>query len=148
MAYSIKCKWRSLQPKNGHFEQSYISKITFTAGNYAVFNNFLISVKYKLKLPAKLKIDVPSLKYTDGMNKQIQDDRAFSLLHEELFQMFVLCIPQYLLSKSWKKVGSPEKFGRKRGANVLRDLTKKSVNFSTSGTSKIRLLIFFGEVDQ
>ena len=47
-----------------------------------------------------------------------------------------------------KKLRSPEKFGRKRGSNFLRDLTEKSVNFSTLATSNIRLLLVFGEEDQ
>ena len=47
-----------------------------------------------------------------------------------------------------KKLGSPEKFGRKRGVKLLRDLTEKSVNFSTLATSNIRLLLAFGEEDQ
>ena len=47
-----------------------------------------------------------------------------------------------------KKLGSLGKFGRERGLNFLRDLTKKSVNFSALITSNIRLLLFFGEEDQ
>ena len=38
-----------------------------------------------------------------------------------------------------KTLGSPGKFGRKRG---------ESVNFSTLATSNIRLLLVFGEEDQ
>ena len=46
------------------------------------------------------------------------------------------------------KLGSPGKFGRKRGVKLLRDLTEKSVNFGTLATSNIRLLLVFGEEDQ
>ena len=34
------------------------------------------------------------------------------------------------------------------GVKVLRDLTEKSVNFSTLATSNIKLLLSFGEVDE
>ena len=41
--------------------------------------------------------------------------------------------------KIWEKAG---------GVKLLRDLTEKSVNFSTLATSNIRLLLVFGEEDQ
>ena len=45
-----------------------------------------------------------------------------------------------------KQLGSPENFGQKQrgggGGKCLRNLTKKSVNFSTLATSNIRLLLF------
>ena len=47
-----------------------------------------------------------------------------------------------------KKLGSPGKFGEKVGVKLLRDLTEKSVNFSTLATSNIRLLLVFGKEDQ
>ena len=47
-----------------------------------------------------------------------------------------------------KKVGVTRKIWEKAGVKVLRDLTKKSVNFSTLATSNISLLLFFVEVDQ
>ena len=46
-----------------------------------------------------------------------------------------------------KKSGSQGKFGR-AGVKLLRDLTEKSVNFSSLATSNIRLLLGFGEEDQ
>ena len=46
-----------------------------------------------------------------------------------------------------KKLGSPGKFGRKRGS-VLRDLTEESANFSALATSDIKLSLCFAEVDQ
>ena len=49
--------------------------------------------------------------------------------------------------KILKKIGVTGKIGRKR-VKLLRDLTEKSVNFSTLATSNIRLLLFFGEEDQ
>ena len=50
---------------------------------------------------------------------------------------------QYL-GKNW---GHRESFGES-GVKLLRDLTEKSVNFSTLATSNIRLLLVFGEDDQ
>ena len=47
-----------------------------------------------------------------------------------------------------KKIGVTGKIGGKAGVKLLRDLTKKSVNFSTLATSNIRLLLFFGGEDQ
>ena len=44
-----------------------------------------------------------------------------------------------------KKIGVTGKIWEKAGVKLLRDLTEKSVNFSTLATSKIRLLLFFGE---
>ena len=48
------------------------------------------------------------------------------------------------LKKNWGHWEIWEKVGVK----LLRDLTKKSVNFSTLATSSIRLLLGFGEEDQ
>ena len=48
------------------------------------------------------------------------------------------------LKKSW---GHQENLG-KVGVKLLTGLTEKSVNFSTSATSNIRLLLVFGEEDQ
>ena len=62
-----------------------------------------------------------------------------------------ICVmhPLDLLSKSCKKkLGSQEKFGRKRGSKFYRDLKEKSANFSTLATSNIKLLLFFGEEGQ
>ena len=47
-----------------------------------------------------------------------------------------------------KNVGVTGKIWEKAGVKVLRDLTEKSVNFSTLATSNIRLLLVFGEEDQ
>ena len=41
-----------------------------------------------------------------------------------------------------KKLGSPGKFWEKAEVKLLRDLTEKSVNFSTLATSNIRFLLF------
>ena len=46
------------------------------------------------------------------------------------------------------KLGSSEKIWEKAGVKLSRDLTEKSVNFSTLATSNIRLLLVFGEEDQ
>ena len=70
------------------------------------------------------------------------------LLHKELPQILVLCFPEYLLSKFWKKIGVTGKIWEKAGVKLLRDLTEKSVNFSTLATFNIRLLLVFGEEDQ
>ena len=56
--------------------------------------------------------------------------------------------PSVPVVKILKKLGSLGKYGRKRGVKLLRDLTEKSVSFSTLPTSNIRLLLFFGEEDQ
>ena len=47
-----------------------------------------------------------------------------------------------------KKIGLTGKIWEKAGVKLLRDLTEKSVNFSTLATSNIRLLLVFGEEDQ
>ena len=47
--------------------------------------------------------------------------------------------------KILKKIGATGKIWEKAGVKLLRDLTEKSVNFSTLATSSIRLLLFFGE---
>ena len=41
-----------------------------------------------------------------------------------------------------KEIGVMEKIWEKAGVKLLRDLTEKSVNFSTLATSNIRLLLF------
>ena len=47
-----------------------------------------------------------------------------------------------------KRIGVTGKIWEKAGVKLLRDLTEKSVNFSTLATSSIRLLLVFGEEDQ
>ena len=47
-----------------------------------------------------------------------------------------------------KEIGVTRKIWGKVGVKLLRDLTEKSVNFSTLATSNIRLLLGFGEEDQ
>ena len=49
-----------------------------------------------------------------------------------------------ILEKKW---GHGENLGESR-VKLLRDLTEKSVNFSTLATFNIRLLLVFGEQDQ
>ena len=46
------------------------------------------------------------------------------------------------------KIGVTGKIWEKAGVKLLRDLTEKSVNFSTLATSNIRLLLVFGQEDQ
>ena len=48
------------------------------------------------------------------------------------------------LEKNWVT----GKILEKAGVKLLRDLTEKSVNFSTMATSNIRLLLVFGVEDQ
>ena len=47
-----------------------------------------------------------------------------------------------------EKIGVTGKIWGNTGVKLLRDLTEKSVNFSTLATSNIRLLLVFGEKDQ
>ena len=47
-----------------------------------------------------------------------------------------------------KKFGVTGKIWEKAGVKLLRDLTEKSVNFSTLATSRIKLLLVFAEEDQ
>ena len=75
-------------------------------------------------------------------------DRAFSLLHQELPQILVLCFPLVPVVKILKKIGVTGKIWEKAGVKLLRDLTEKSVNFCTLVTSNIRLLLVFGEEGQ
>ena len=82
-----------------------------------------------------------------------KDDRVFSLLHQELPQILVLYFPRspwlplVPVVKILKKIGVTGKIWEKAGVKLLRDLTEKSVNFSTLATSN-RLLLVFGEEDQ
>ena len=50
--------------------------------------------------------------------------------------------------KTLKKNGVTRKIWEKAGAKLLKDLTEKSVNFSTLATFNFRLLLVFGEEDQ
>ena len=50
--------------------------------------------------------------------------------------------------KILKKIRVTGKIWEKARVKLLRDLTEKSVNFSTLATSSIRPLLFFGEEDQ
>ena len=78
----------------------------------------------------------------------LKDDRAFSLLHQHLHEILVICFPKCLLSKAQKKIwGHRENLGES-GLKVLRDLTLKSVNFNALATSDIKISLFFGEVDK
>ena len=79
-------------------------------------------------------------------NLIFKDDRAFRLLHQEIPQIFVLCSLTTCCQNLETKTGVTGKIWEKTGLYVLRDLTEKSVNFST--TCNIRLLLFFGKVDQ
>ena len=45
--------------------------------------------------------------------------------------------------KIFTKIGVTEKIWEKVGVKLLRDLTEKSINFSTLAACNIRLLIFF-----
>ena len=56
--------------------------------------------------------------------------------------------PLVSVVKILKKLVPPGKFERKRGVKLLRDLTEKSVNFSTLATFNIRLLLFYGKEDR
>ena len=77
-----------------------------------------------------------------------KDNRAFSLLHQELPQIFGIMLPLVPVVKILKKIGVTGKIWEKAGVKLLRDLTEKSVNFSTLATSNIKLLLVFGEEDQ
>ena len=57
-------------------------------------------------------------------------------------------LPLVPVVKIVKKIGVTGKIWEKVGVKLLRDLTEKSVNFSTLATSNIRLLLVFGEEDQ
>ena len=52
-------------------------------------------------------------------NSNVKDDRAFRLLYEELLQIFVLCIPQYLLSKKYLE----KKWGLRKNLRESGDLS-------------------------
>ena len=88
----------------------------------------------------------PSL-YGFSLNR-VKDDRAFSLLNQGVPQILVLCFLSVPAVKILKKIGVTGKIWKKARVKLLRDLTEKSVNFSTSVTSNIRLLLVFGEEDQ
>ena len=57
-----------------------------------------------------------------------------------------LTIPVVKILK--KKFGVTGKIWEKAGVKLLRDLTEKSVNFSTLATSSIKLFLLFAEEDQ
>ena len=50
--------------------------------------------------------------------------------------------------KILKKIGVTGKFWEKAGVKLLKDLTEKSVNFSTLVTSNVKFSLFCGEEDQ
>ena len=52
------------------------------------------------------------------------------------------------LSTSRKKIRVTGKIWEKAVVKLLRDLAENSINFSTLGTSNIRLLLFFGKENQ
>ena len=72
----------------------------------------------------------------------------FSLLHQGTPSDFGVMLPLVPIVKILKKNGVTGKIWEKAGVKLLRDLTEKSVNFSTLATSNIRLLLVFGEEDQ
>ena len=80
----------------------------------------------------------------------VKDDRAYSLLHQELPQIWYYASLSTCCQNLEKKIGVTGKIWEKAGVKFLRDLTEKSVNFSirTLATSNIRLLLVFGEEDQ
>ena len=61
---------------------------------------------------------------------------------------FGIMLPLVPVVKILKTLGVTGKIWEKVGVKLLRDLTEKSVNFSTLATSNIRLLLVFGEEDQ
>ena len=61
---------------------------------------------------------------------------------------FGIMLPLVHVVKILKKNGVTGKIWEKAGVKLLRDLTEKSVNFSTLATSNIRLLLVFDEEDQ
>ena len=52
------------------------------------------------------------------------------------------------IAKILKKIGVTGKIFGESGGQTFKDLTEKSVNFSTLTTSDIGFLLFFGEEDQ
>ena len=75
------------------------------------------------------------------------DDRAFNLLHQELPQIWYYASLSTCCQNLEKNWGHGE-IWEKAGVKLLKDLTEKSVNFSTLATFKIRLLLVLGEQDQ
>ena len=59
-----------------------------------------------------------------------------------------IMLPLVPVVKILKKIGVTGKIWEKAGVKLFRDLTEKSVNFSTLATSNIRFLLVFGEEDQ
>ena len=78
----------------------------------------------------------------------IKDDRAFSLLIRNSFRFWYYASLSTCYQNLEKNIGVTGKIWEKAGVKLLRDLTEKSVNFSTLTTSNIRLLLVFGEEDQ
>ena len=81
-------------------------------------------------------------------NVMLKDDRAFSLTSRTPsdFGIMLPLVPVVKILR--KRIGVTRKIWEKAGVKLLRDLTEKSVNFSTLATSNIRLLLVFGEEDQ
>ena len=61
---------------------------------------------------------------------------------------FGIMLPLVPVVKILKKIEVMGKICEKARVKLLRDLTEKSVNFSTLATFNIRLLLVFGEQDQ
>ena len=74
-----------------------------------------------------------------------KDNRAFGLLLWNSLRLWYYASIS-TCCQNLEKNGATEKIFKR--VKLLRDLTEKSVNFSTLATSSIRLLLVFGEGDQ
>ena len=79
---------------------------------------------------------------------EVKDHHAFQSLTSGFNSDFGIMPPLVPAVKILKKIGATGKIWEKAGVKRFRDLTEKSINFSTLATSNIRLLLAFGEEDQ
>ena len=63
-----------------------------------------------------------------GLNRA-KGDRAFSLLDQKFSQILVLCLPSYLFSKSWKKIGATRKIWEKAVTQTFEGSDREKCQF-------------------
>ena len=84
--------------------------------------------------------------YLSQVTYVLKDDLAF-VFYIRISLRFWYYGPLSTCCQNLEKIGVTGKIWDKVGVRLLRDVTEKSVNFSTLATSNIWLLLFFGEED-
>ena len=67
--------------------------------------------------------------FSENQTKDIKNDNAFSLLNQDLSQIFSQIPPLVPVVKILKKIGITGKIWEKAGVKLLRNLTEKKCQF-------------------